>query len=662
MRIERVIIGNFGPFYKEHEIQFSDKGYGIHIIRGNTGQGKTSIQRAILWCIYGQVVDRKNQPIPPTSLINRTAVKDDIYQFYVKLFFYHEDEFWSIHRKMQGKTHTDRSYNSGMGVQVVKEGEIQSNPEHVICRLIPPDVSRFYFFDGEMLSDYEELLEEDTSSMRKLRDSVERILGIPYLKIARDDVKEVNKKFESERTKLLRRLKDKDYSELASDLTQIIREIEEREKRIKKLEEDMNKLDVEISDKKRRQSSIKEIEKLVSERDGLENKIRSINTRKERLSDQLKTLTTNLYKSIMNDIAVNIIKKLESEHERVMKRYDTKQKLKGQLEELEKSKSVKKCRVCGRELTPEVLREIEQKREEIEFEIEELTEVPEPNLEFEKHAETLKRMVSQEINRSEFTTIENEMLKLDHDEATLKARLSQISEELAGSDIEEPSRLERDIQNACKEYGRLEQSIKGEEEKKRKDLEKKNELEQIIKSIPKEEIKHLEEKISMTSGIHKIFEYAIDDYRNKKRKEVEKKATDIFQRIIEKSSFLGLRINDNFGLSIETNADTILNKAEWRSAGEEQVVALSLIGALNDCANISAPVFMDTPFGRLDTQHGRNVLSFLPEMSEQVVLLVTDREFRKEDEEVLTGKIKTDLTVSHLGEEEGSRVVHTQWG
>jgi hypothetical protein len=35
---------------------------------------------------------------------------------------------------------------------------------------------------------------------------------------------------------------------------------------------------------------------------------------------------------------------------------------------------------------------------------------------------------------------------------------------------------------------------------------------------------------------------------------------------------------------------------------------------------------MDSPFGRLDEAHKRNVVSTLPEMAEQVVLLVYERE------------------------------------
>ena len=72
-----------------------------------------------------------------------------------------------------------------------------------------------------------------------------------------------------------------------------------------------------------------------------------------------------------------------------------------------------------------------------------------------------------------------------------------------------------------------------------------------------------------------------------------------------------------------------------RSAGAEQIVALSLIDGLNRTGRSSGPVIMDTPFGRLDLKHRDNILSYLPAVTSQFVLLVHSGEIRQ----------KTDLTV-----------------
>ena len=63
-----------------------------------------------------------------------------------------------------------------------------------------------------------------------------------------------------------------------------------------------------------------------------------------------------------------------------------------------------------------------------------------------------------------------------------------------------------------------------------------------------------------------------------------------------------------------------------RSAGFEHVVALSLIGALHKNAPLRGPIIMDSPFGRLDPTHKRNITNTLPKMSEQIVLLAYTHE------------------------------------
>ena len=67
-----------------------------------------------------------------------------------------------------------------------------------------------------------------------------------------------------------------------------------------------------------------------------------------------------------------------------------------------------------------------------------------------------------------------------------------------------------------------------------------------------------------------------------------------------------------------------------RSAGAEQIVALSLIDGLARAGRAAGPVVMDTPFGRLDRRHRANILSYLPSTSSQLILLVHEGEVRKE--------------------------------
>ena len=89
---------------------------------------------------------------------------------------------------------------------------------------------------------------------------------------------------------------------------------------------------------------------------------------------------------------------------------------------------------------------------------------------------------------------------------------------------------------------------------------------------------------------------------------------------------MGLSINESYGLSI-IHRDG--RPEEARSAGAEHVVALALMGALHNSAPFRGPIVMDSPFGRLDASHTENVVSSLPLMAEQVVILVYEAEVGK---------------------------------
>ncbi|MCZ7393375.1 MAG: AAA family ATPase [Candidatus Methanoperedens sp.] len=660
MMIDIIEILNFGSFYGKHKIEFQSSDPGIIIFRGGNGQGKTSLQRAVIWALYGKVYDRKGQEIPPTSLLNLTALSEDIYKFGVGVFFNHDGGRWAVLRQMKANSHQDKKYIEGMTLNVVKDGEVLADPENVIQRILPSDVSRFYFFDGEMLRDYEELLDEDSRSMFIIRDSIERVLGVPYFKTARDDLVAIQKKIENERNKLIRKLGGKEYEELAECLQTVTAEIEDKETTIEGLIRQISKLEDEIVEKKRRLTDIREVQELAHSQISIEKDISLKKEKKEKALEKMQALVKDLYKELLKPIAKNVISHLTAKSEASLEKYNNKQRAVERVERLKKGILSQKCSLCGTVLEPKKLRQLEEELHETEILIKQLTEIPEPNLTFEHHKTRLEKIISHSNIREDFREIENEIGKIDHELASLQAQLNDIIGKLTGQDKEEPRELEISIQNLKKEQGRLEGLVKVKAEEVLGLKETKAEFEASLASIPKREINILGKRIEFVESVKEVFEEAISSYRDKKKFDIERIATEIFRTIRSKEEFDSLKINEQFGLSIMTKNGTCLSRSEWRSAGEEQIVALALIGALNKSAHVKAPVFMDTPFGRLDIKHGERVLKYLPNLADQVVLLVTDRDFRKGDERYLEGKIKNDFTIIYKSQKEGSRVFATQ--
>lgn len=657
--IQKIEMLNFGPYYGNHQLSFGNDGLGIHLIRGGNGQGKTSIQRAILWGLYGVVHDRKGEKIRPSSLLNHTAQKEDLYNFAVQIDLLHDGVSWRLIRDTRAKRHQDKNYEEGMTFEVYKDGRIVPDPDHEVQRLLPSSVSRFYFFDGEMLRDYEELLEGENRAMALLKDSIECVLGVPYFKTARSDLEAVKKKFERERARIMRQLGGKDIEELAEFQQMVEDDLNDVDNSIEKLEEERNKLDARISDDKHRLADMEEVKELANKRIVKENDIEVREAKKETKITERSTLVEKLYKNVLANTATTLIEEFKIKSKQALDRYNDKQKAIENAKRLEKGIKERRCDCCGAVLNPDKLPELERELEGAKIQIEQLTQIPEPNLSFENSKTVLEKMVGNVVSSEDLTKIDDEIDKIDYELARLGSELENIQSQLEGVNAEEPRKLEMKIRADEKESGRLEGRIDEKRNKKLELLEDKSELDRKIDSIPQDQLKKLKERITFTKNIQNVFEQAISKFREEQKEQVEATATEIFRELRSKQEFDRLKINDQYGLSIVTVHDTVLNRSEWRSSGEAQLVALSLIGALNKCAQVKAPIFMDTPFGRLDVVHGERVLKYLPKMSEQLVLLVTDREFREGDEVHLAGSIKTDLTLIYKNEEEGSSISPT---
>jgi DNA sulfur modification protein DndD len=86
---------------------------------------------------------------------------------------------------------------------------------------------------------------------------------------------------------------------------------------------------------------------------------------------------------------------------------------------------------------------------------------------------------------------------------------------------------------------------------------------------------------------------------------------------------------DNFALELR-GADGMILATDRLSAGERQLLAVSILWGLARASGKSLPVVIDTPLGRLDSPHrGKIVKGYFPYASHQVVLLSTDEEINQ---------------------------------
>ncbi|MFJ3339301.1 DNA sulfur modification protein DndD [Streptomyces sp. NPDC086766] len=136
-----------------------------------------------------------------------------------------------------------------------------------------------------------------------------------------------------------------------------------------------------------------------------------------------------------------------------------------------------------------------------------------------------------------------------------------------------------------------------------------------------------------------------------------------FKVLMRKQSLVhDLRIDtDKFTLTLADAQGEAIDPARL-SAGERQLLAVSLLWGLMRVAGNRLPSVIDTPLGRLDSRHREHLVDrYFPNASDQVLLLSTDEEI----DEYLLGRLKKSVahtyTLVHDDTEFTTAVVEGYW-
>lgn len=114
---------------------------------------------------------------------------------------------------------------------------------------------------------------------------------------------------------------------------------------------------------------------------------------------------------------------------------------------------------------------------------------------------------------------------------------------------------------------------------------------------------------------------------------------------------------DTFEIQLRDSGWDLLSPDQL-SAGERQLLAVSLLWALAKASGQAAPTVIDTPLGRLDSRHrDRLVHRYFPLAGDQVILLSTDEEIDERLYAELEPRLSRSFTIAYDSELGGSHVV-----
>ncbi|WP_157980986.1 AAA family ATPase [Idiomarina tyrosinivorans] len=628
MKLKKLELKNFRQFYGEQTVEFStSKTKNVTLIHAENGVGKTAFLNAILWCLFETFTENfKDQH----KLLNDSAKDEGLTTYFVAIDFIDEDErHYYAKRIYSGST-------SKFMVYEIKNGQHTSeisNPNSFINSIIPKDMARYFFFQGEGLN--------STSGKQGnsiVREAIRKILGFTVAEEALKDLKKIKQEFRNkansaDKTGDIRRLQTQ-IQAIEEEVSSSNSSLEKSQQAVEEFEEKVKKIDSILMS-----SNSETVKSLHRERTTLEN---NLVTEKQRLKDEL----TDRRKLIAKHSTVSFSQRLSKEALDFIKE----EEYKGSIPAPFNQQLVKdiidqaKC-ICGREVHPN----------SSEFNTIQnlLKQASNPELE-----QRVMRARAQLINLSGSVNESAREFKLNIERVgsserrveEIKDKLQEVSTKISGTkDITAIKRFEED-RLRLKSY--LDQS--------HSDIGKYKQLLESAKKrlyATKEELKRLDTASGDLAYYRKTIDYIenIENYISQKLYDSEK---SVEQNII-------LLVNNYLKKFVTKDYKAKLNQSTYdirlvdrvgntvpESDGENLLLGLTFISALIELSkqrkNASgqiftpgaiAPFVIDAPFGVLDNKYKGNISKAIPEAVDQVIFLLSSSHWEGSVEDNIRDKV-----------------------
>ena len=647
MKLNYLQLCNFRQFYgKTPQIKFASGDKNTTVIYGNNGAGKTSILNAFTWVLYEKFTAAF---AAPELLVNQRSLAEaqpgQAVECWVELQFERERKIYQLKRKCYATQNSQQqvSYSQASLFVLVAGDDGRwypplEAPEDIINRILPASLHQYFFFDGERIDGFfryhNSNIAEDTKELLGVK-VLDR--GIEHLKKAKRTLQEELSELGDARTKQLMKQQidlEQNIEKTAQRLAKITLEVAE----LKQSKANLSRQLLEIS-------GVDEIQKL---------KLKLLKQQKSSRQDLLdckqklkKLLSQDSYLVFMPALGDRFIDLLQTLRDRGQLSSGLKQEFVRQLLEQQQ------C-LCGTELLPktETYNRVKEWLDKAE-----LKNIEESAIRLEAEVQNI---------RSQSDTF---WQQLDRQQAEIKRQYQQLNRfeaELEQANKQLKSYPNRDSQQLQQNIETLESKIEnlvleqGENQQQQRDLSQQ--LEKLTQKIVRHQLTQSKQKLAQKriavceEAIARLSEVRIR-LEQKFRQALEQKVQEIFS-FISFTPYIP-KLSENYKLTLVKNisgTETVVAA----STGENQILSLSFIGGIIDRVkqwsenntllgydSSTFPVVMDSPFGSLDHIYRRQVAKAIPQLANQLIVLVTKTQWQGEVERETKSSIGAEYVLTY---------------
>lgn len=631
MKIKKLQLYDFGIYAGENTFNFSlDK--PVILIGGMNGHGKTTFLEAIVLCLYGSNSTMYKESGYKTygqylrSLTNRDSWTQ---KSFVELTFLIDDSTsteYTIHREWNASSRRVSEIVNVLENGVYSEF-LTNNWSMFVENIIPSALSSFYFFDGEKISE----LALDESSMQ-LKEAIRSMLGLNVLDVLKNDLHKT----------LRRRTKHQNASDALGVIHSLKDQQEKLDQSVKEQEAAVQELHIIV---KGLQEKLNQLQhqyeskggKVVEQRAALIRKKAELTTTLEQLRAELiNSAASELPLRMVKDLILEIKLQAEDEHnelimQQLIERIDD--LLRDYL--LTESHSAAECErfveyIKGRN-TVTASMPVYQVSDFALFQLNSLLDGALDNAQ----KETVALLQRKKKLQAELDAIDSHLsLDINVDE------LSRISVSIKNKQ-EEFIRAKIKCDNAVQELNALKSTL----------YDKSAEVNEAVNNYLKQAAV-VDENTRMDRYTHialKILDAYSVRVQSQKSDILAATITKCYHKLANKQQLI-----DCIAVNPETLEITYLDYegkqifSNMLSAGEKQLMVISVLWALAICSKKQLPVIIDTPLSRLDSVHRASVVqNYFPHAGAQTIILSTDSEIDRTFYELMKDSIGDEFTLRY---------------
>ena len=631
MIIKRLEMHNFGVYAGDNQFVFEgDK--PIVLIGGMNGRGKTTFLEAVLIALYGSnsfaYTESKYKSYAQylRSFVNKSA-EDKCCSVVLEFEIFNGDvERYVIKREWDTLTKKTEER-----IKVYKDGTLNefltNNWPLFVENILPSALSSFFFFDGEKIAE----MAVDNSN-NQLKNAIRAMLGITVLDVLENDIsrniKRIHKENSSSETADgVQKLRD-EKDEAADQLRSIEEQIEQAEII---LTEDTNKLDeLHHLYAVKGGNAVEKKQSIMQNRASLKAQLISEEERLYSISAEVLPLL--MVSDLVSDIKLqatdehndSILRQAVSQLEVLLtdfeESYSGDTKASKDFYEYVRSQTADDCVESVYELSDQALFQV---NELVETKITEAIDLTEEILvskrKLEKQISEQDSYLTLDINEKELQSIFSKIKKVEKKIVEDKVVLSKLDQKRASANAR--------VMSTTAEFNKY--------------------VEAYLATA--EMIDSTERTLKYSNMALQILDRYQVELQKRKADLLSNTITECYKKLANKKNLINRIEMDPESLNVKyVSGDGLEVGRDSLSAGEQQLMVISILWALAICSKKKLPVIIDTPLSRLDSLHRAALIkTYFPNAGEQTIILSTDSEIDSKYYQLMKDDIGDEFTLNY---------------